>query len=490
MRCDLYARKSTADAGKSADRQERDWRADCADGGLEPGQVFVDPDLSASRYSKKIRPDYLRLVEHIKSGNCQMIGMWEASRGSRKLAEWVAFIDLCQETGTLIRVFGDGGDTFDPRKARDYKALADEGVSAHHEADRLSGRVLTGTRDAAGEGRPPGPLLFGYRRNYSRATRKGKSVIIAEQVIDPERSAVVRQMVADTLAGIPLNTQARRLNEAGVPTPSGQGRWVGAQINRLLRNPGLAGHRVHKGEVTKRNAWPDIVTDDEHRQLVALLDTPGRRGQRRNHANVDLTHQLSGEALCGVCGHPLRTERRTRYVCKQRGCGKVSARIDEMDQVVDRMIIRWLRRNDAAGVFAPEVDDAAVQAARRELRELREYLDEFYDDAPDKRVSAAAVARVEARTLPQIEALEARIRKLTTPPALQALAGVDVAGSWTTLPVGTRREVIHHLAEVRLSPVGRAGRWSPWRLADSRFRGDAMTWGEHWGEAGVLTENG
>ncbi len=76
MRADLYARKSSADAGRSVARQERAWRADCAREGIEPGRVFVDPDFSASRYATRERPDYAALLEHIESKSCEMICLW------------------------------------------------------------------------------------------------------------------------------------------------------------------------------------------------------------------------------------------------------------------------------------------------------------------------------------------------------------------------------------------------------------------------------
>lgn len=474
MRCDLYTRKSTADAGKSAARQRRDWQRDCATEGYEPGQEFSDPDLSASLFKKKDRPDFERLIKHIEGGHCQMIGMWEASRGSRTASEWLAFLELCRKAGTLIRVFGeDNEQTFNMNRVRDWRALADEGLDAHAEALTLSRRSRDGHRDAAEQGKPPGPLLFGYRRAYDAATGNRR------QEIDPERSVIVRQLAKDTLAGVPLQKQARLLNVRGVAT-SGGGEWTGFKIRRLLSNPGLAGHRMHNGKIVKDGAWEGIISDDQHRQLMALFDA----GQRRNYTDTALAHQLSGAGLCDVCGDVLRTERATRYVCKRPGCGKVSARITDVDAEVAGMIIYRIERGGPA-IFAPDdTDNDEVQVARQELQQRREYLSNFIDDAVDKMLSPDVVSRVQSKTQTRIDELEARIRKLTTPPALQALADVDVAGEWWSLPVGTRREVILHLAEVRLSPIGRgAKRWSPDRLAASRFRGDAKTWGDHWRQA-------
>lgn len=489
---DLYARKSTKDDGRSAARQERDWRADCADEGIQPGRVFVDPDLSASRYARKERPGYGELLAHLRSGEADMVCLWEASRGSRKPSEWLSFLDLCRDLGILIRIFSDGGQTFDVRRHRDYRALADEGLNAYGESERLAERIRAGNRDAASLGRPPGPLLFGYARIYDapsegagRSASGGRRLTV-EQVVNTEEAAIIRQMVADTLAGIPLNTQARRLIERGTPVPSGQGRWTGSHINRMLRHPGYVGHRVYKGEVVKENAWPAIISEDEHRMLCNLLEAPGRR----NHADSSLSYQLSGAALCGACERVLRAGAgkvgRGRYECRWTDCNRVAGPMAKMDAFVDLMVTTRLQEPDGMKVFAPPADDAALAAAKREKRELQDHLDGFYEMAGKKRLSGAGLAKVEAEILPQIEAVERKIRKLSTPPVLHRLAGMDVVGGWPRLPVGTRREIILALAEVRLSPVGKGGRWSPWRLGESRWLGDQQTWGEKWRAAGAV----
>ncbi|MFI6759444.1 recombinase family protein [Micromonospora sp. NPDC050417] len=489
---DLYARKSTEDQGHSAARQERDWRADCAANDLQPGRVFADPDLSASRYARKQRPDFAELLEHIGSGEAEMVSLWETSRGSRRAGEWISFLDLCRDGGVLIRIFGgDDPRTYDPRKRRDYRALADEGLDAQDESDKLSERVRAGTRDSAVSGKPPGPLLFGYTRIFDE---RGRYV---EQVPHPQRAALVRQWAANTLADVvpalgslpavaptddnpvPLHTQANALNDAGVPTPSGEGTWVGGHLNRYLRNPGYLGHRVHHDVIVARNAWSPILDEDTHGRLVALLETPGRR----HHGNSKLKHQLSGAALCGPCRRPIRAKpiARTgalRYFCPYRGCLRVSAMLVPMDASVDRIILARLRRTDATGVFAPGVDQVAIAATRKEVRQLQGRLDEHVVESSAGRLSARALGLVERDLQPKIDAAERKLRTLLTPPALRGEDPAELADRWPDLPVARRRGVIVALAEIVLSPVGKAGRWSDLRLAESRWVGDDRTWGE------------
>lgn len=487
MRADLYARKSTSDAGRSVTRQERAWRLDCKAQGIEPGRVFVDPDFSASRYARKGRPDYAVLLEHIRGRQCEMVSLWEVTRGSRQMGEWVAFLDLCRDQGVLIRVFGDGEDaqTFDPRRQRDREALLKEGMAAESEVERLRSRIRPGIADAAAQGRPPGPLLYGYAREYGAPSAdsvspSGSKRREIRQVIREDQAAVVRQLARDTLAGIPLHTQARRLNDAGVPTPSGRGRWIGGHVNRLLRHPAYQGHRAHNGQIVARDAWPAILDADTAARLRRHLETPGRR----NHADSSLAYQLSGAALCGACRKHLRVkwkDGRQRYQCVQVGCQRVSAGLREMDDFVSAVVVGRLRRPDAAALFAPAVDTAAVSAARVDLDALTARRDELYAEAARPGgPSMALVAAAERELLPRIEAATARLRALQTPPALRGYDPTDVAERWESYPVGVRRAFVMALAEVVLSPVGKGGRWSHHRLDESRWRGDRKTWGEHW----------
>lgn len=482
MRSDLYARKSTADAGRSAGRQERDWRADCGREGFEPGQVFVDPDLSASRYARKARPDFARLVEHIASGRAEVISMWEASRGSRQLGEWVSFLDLCRDHGVLVRVFEDGGRTYDSRRQADREELVRLGMAAETESARLSQRVTDGNRDAAASGRPPGPLLYGFRREYGAPLDENRSASGARrreirQLVDEAEAAIIRRLAQDTLDGVPMIVQARQLTAEGVPTPSGAGTWTGAHINRLLQNPALVGDRLHKGEIVARDAWPAILPRDQHRQLVALLSNPTRRAYV---GGAPLKYMLSGAVRCDPCGTPLRTlsSLARRYCCPNAECYGTSASIPLMDGDVAKVIRARLRRIDAQAVLAPAVDDAAVARVQRELEDAQDNLNGFYEQARQRKLSASGLVAVEAGLLPEIKRLEAKLAELNRPPVLRDLAGVDVAEHFDDLEVTTRRAVVMALADLRLSRTGKGTRWSLARLGQSRWVGQTETWAE------------
>lgn len=472
MISDFYGRKSTEDGGRSVTSQEDVWRTDCADEGLELGRVFADPGLSASRYAKKARPDYDALVAHIRSGSCQMLSLWSTSRGSRDLAAWANLLDLCRERGTLIRVISHGR-TYDVSNRRDWRTLADEGVDSADESEKISENITRGKRTAAAKGRPAGRLTYGYIREYDGA---GNYV---RQVVEPVQAGVVREIVQVVRDRGSLYGLARSLNDRGLPAPEG-GLWQSAHMGRVASNPAYAALRVHRGEVVGKADWPAILEESEHYAVLATLREPNRRIAR----GTALRWPLSAVALCGRCEvGKLRVHRggtsRT-YNCPE--CQRTSINGDALDRFVRGMVLERLSGEDALQAFLPAGDDAQLVAAQKEKKALEDQMEGYYDAG----LSPAGLVAMEARLLPAIAEAKAKVQRLSLPAPLRELEGVDVVGTWDDLAVSLRRRVIEAVCSLRVGPavIGRP-RFDRWRLAESRWTGDALTWGEKWAADGV-----
>jgi DNA invertase Pin-like site-specific DNA recombinase len=500
---DFYARKSSKDLGRSVARQERLFRADCATEGLTPGRVFLDPDFSASRYAKRERPDYEALVEHIRSARCEMFSIWEVTRGSRQMGEWVHLLDLTREMGVLIRVIGEGGadaQTYDPRRQRDREYLLKEALAAEGEVERTRSRMKAGAAVAASEGRPHGFVKDGYKREYGPPTSDSVTLSGARrrevrQVIDEPRAEIYRAAAEGLLNDVPADRIASILMAWGVPTPRGAARWHGSSIVKAVLSPTLEGHRVENGKVVKRDAWPAIIDPATAAALRSKFSVPSPRWKAQD---TRLRHFLAAAMSCGRCQAPMGARvneyllRRTppptdgtlcRYECTpdRGGCGRVSAPMRPLEALVNELVVARLRQPDALAVFAPAQDDAALIEAKAGLELLIARRDELYAEAAKPGgPSMALVAAAERQLLPQIDEAEARVRALRTPPVLRGFDPADLAARWLEYSVGDRRSVALALAEIVVSPAGRGVRWSPARLARSRWRGDSRTWGELW----------
>lgn len=455
MTADLYVRKSTADRGKSAADQEAECRDDAAHEGIEVGRVFADPDRSASRYARKPRPGYAELLDHIRSGECDMVMLWESSRGSRDAEEWFPLLGLCRERGTLIRVVTHRR-TYDMRNRRDWRTLAEEGIDSHDESEKIAERTQRGKRIAARDGKPAGQLLFGYMRRYDE---RGRYV---EQIEHPENAPIVRTIVERVAKNETVLSVSR---DTGIQ-PS--------EVRRMVRNPGYIGMRVHQGAIIGPAAWPAIVDEGKWRTANAILDDPDRRTSR----GQELQYLLSGVAICGdpECpgwpAAPSKRGRRTRlagpghlraigrdrhgvrrYRCEV--CGRSSVAADDLEKLIEGAVRGRLRRKDARDLFTRPDDAPALAAARAMERELRARLQAHYAEAAAGRLSAPGLAAVEASLLPEIEGAAVRVRELSTPPALSTLADVNVGKVWATLDIRMRREVVRALCDVVIVPASR-----------------------------------
>ena len=489
-----YLRKSSADAGKSVAAQEKEILEDLADEGIEVGETFSDPQTSASRFRRKDPADFARLLAHIESGKCEMLAMWESSRGSRDPEVWFPLLAACRRHHTLIRITTHGR-TYDMAKRRDWKTLADEGVNSADESELKSERTLRGKRTAAAAGKPAGQLLFGYRRQYDE---RGHYI---EQLEDPERAPFVREVFQRIAKHDAINTIVRDLNARKAPAPGryGDSLWCPDYVRRVVRNPGYLGKRVHQGKVVGSAAWPALVDEFTWRAANAVLNDPARRITR----GTDLQYLLSGVARCGdpdCPGLPAVTAKRgrraqparpgrlisrgrdrygiRRYACEV--CTRSSLFADEFDDFVERQVRERLARPDAHTLFVPRNDDEALDAVKATVAELTDRMQEHYKEAAAGRLSAPGLAAMEALLLPEIAATEERVRVLSTPPTLAALAGVDVGKKWGELSVRQRREVVRALCDIVVCPVPGARGFDSQRLAESRWIGDPLTWGEHW----------
>jgi DNA invertase Pin-like site-specific DNA recombinase len=464
---DLYLRKSSADRGRSVESQEAEGRLACEDEGFEVGRIFTDDNRSASRFAKKAREDYSQLVEHISAGRCELLVVWEVSRSSRDLAEFVSLLNLLRSHGVLVYVVS-AARTFDPRKRGDYKTLASEGLDAADESERISERTLRGKRAARMKGRPPGPLLYGYTRHYDSSGH------YVEQVPAPAQAAVVREIAEAVATGTPAARIARTLNERGVPTPKGA-KWHGNQVARLVLNPAYAGRMVHEGRDVGAGAWPPLLDEPTALAVRARLTRPDRRPER----GTELQHLCSGAMACGVCRHLMYTTKsngKRAYTCVE--CHKVTIVAQPMDELIERLMLGRLRKKDALQHFAPPPDDRALAAAEKEVADVEAALKGHYKEAAALRLSPEGLVAVEAGLLPRLQRAKAKVSRLKTPPVLRELADVDIPAEWSNFPVRTQRALVLVFAEIIVKPAASGGRSLKSRLRKSRWRGDDRTWGE------------
>lgn len=437
MRAIIYCRVSSdpRQRGKSVGEQEIECRATASANGWEVGEVLVDNDRGASRYSKGDRPAYRRLAEILSPGD--VLVTWEASRAQRDLAAYLQLRTLCEERGVP---WCYAGKLHDLTAGDDRFVTGLDALLAEKEVEQTRERVLRAVRANAAAGRPHGKLPYGYMIQRDPVT--GESV---GRIPNPETAPIVRELVRRVLAGETLYSLARELNDRGIPAPrprrdGSPARWIPVTLRKIIESPTYAGLRTHRGRVIGEGTWEPLITVDEHERLKAMLADPARL----THRGSEPRWLLSGIATCGVCGGPMRHQVNRgdhAYICVGGFC--VSRKTQWVDDYVEEAVVRRLESYD----FDADLDDAdeAYAAAREETRALRQRLDAFTDQAADGDMPPEVLARIVARLTPQIEEAEARARRQVRSPLVAATAGVSARDRWERLTVVDRRELLRAL---------------------------------------------
>jgi len=445
----IYTRVSSDpnDRGHSVAEQEADCRAVCERNAWQVTAVYSDNDRSASRYATRARPEHRKVIRLLESGGADVLVTWEASRTQRDLTAYAELRALCERRGVLLNY---SGRTYDMAEAQDRFSTGLDALIAEKYADDTRERVLRAVRANAGRGRPHGKLLYGYRREYDPKTGE-----LTRQVPDEATAEIVREAARRVMAGETPYAVAQDFDRRGIPTPRGGARWDLIQIKRLCINPGYAGKRVHQGRVVGDADWPPLLDEATHLALVAKLGDPRRRTQR----DSAIRHLLSGIAICGVCGGRIRVQKNRGFLAYLCVDGfHVSRRETDVDEFVTEVVLARLERPDLADVLAYKSLDDETTAALAEAREKRARLEGFYDTAAAGELTPAALARIEARLLPEIKAAERRARATVTSPLVAATAGVDARTHWAELSLPQRREIISTLMSVRILPTVRGSR--------------------------------
>jgi DNA invertase Pin-like site-specific DNA recombinase len=330
----LYLRMSRdAEArGLGIGRQRKDGEALAGHLGWPIVQEYSDNDLSASKYSRKPREGYVRMLQDLQEGVINAVVVYDQDRLVRQPKELEELLEVCDRARAwhIAAVSGE----IDVRNSDDlFRARILAAVHAK-ESDNISRQVRRKQQELAERGRPHGgPRRYGYRHDFS--------------AIETDEAAVVQDLARRTLAGESLASLCRELNASGIPTAAG-GRWSPTTLRRILIGPHLAGLRVY-GEQLYPAVWPAILSEDTHHALQALLTDP----QRKTHRTLPTRHLWSGFLVCGHCGTRMYSHYRQakraqvktlRCHRKLGGCGRLARAAEPIETFLEAAVFEMVRR--------------------------------------------------------------------------------------------------------------------------------------------------
>ncbi|TFC30235.1 recombinase family protein [Cryobacterium sp. TMT2-18-3] len=420
----VYARISSDQTGEGlgVQRQLEDCRKLAAERGWTIAEEYVDNDISA--YRGQARPEYARMLTDIAEGRRDAVIAYHQDRLTRRPMEWEQFVDLCDKAGVeqLATVTSDinFGNDNGMLIARITAAVA------ANESARKSARINRKIQQNVELGKPNGGAQrpFGYDED--------------KLTVRESEAEIVRAVVDRFLAGESVRSLASWMNEQEIPTTAGGTNWRTSTLRGILRSGRIAGLRDHHGEAAGPAAWPALVSEAKHHQILAMFATrmnSGRRAPRR--------YLLSGLLRCGKCGSPLYSaarEDRRRYVClsgpDHRGCGRLTVVAQPVEELISTAVLMRLDTpvmgDTLSGRAAADERQSALlaelQTAQSKMTELMEMWAAGEISRPELR---AARTPLEAR----VENAQRQLDQITGTHALDGLVGhgEELAAGWDAL---------------------------------------------------------
>lgn len=499
----IYGRASRdpKGGGTSVSKQIERGRGFAGRDGVKVVAEIRDDNKSASRGSRE-RGGFTEVRSLIDRGEADILILWEVSRSSRDLEEFMGLVNACADNGLQIAV---SGTRYDPTKVDDWLPLVLQGVMAEAEARRIKKRNIDSVETNALRGTPHGRIPYGFRRCYDSRTGvltgqtpyvrtdpegnlvrtpQGELVPVLDgdgpKALSPE-AEVLLEAAEKLLAGTTLRQVCRDLNSRQIPTPRKPRRrtladnptgvvtkWEPSTLRQLLLNPTIAGRRVHRGTDIGKASWEPIVAHGTWMRLRALLIDPARLSVS-NPRGPSPRHLLSGIARCGECQARLKAatnlSRMPRaYACRNEGCMRVTVSADRVDERVEAVLFALFARPDFLATVAAAHDRQTANAKEAgDLAPLIEERERELGEVDALRAEGLLTLRAYAAETMRIEASIEQLRKsqkssVTSPAVRRMLTAPTLEAGWNDADLGDRREVVRMLLDVTVRRARVRGR--------------------------------
>lgn len=470
-RAALYVRLSVEDNGRDADSIENQitflesYVAGCPH--LAKAELFADNGYTGTNFH---RPAFHRMMESVQSGRIDCIVVKDLSRLGRNYIETSQFIEkICPLYGLRFIAVNDEFDTESVRNETQL-SMALSNIIYDYYAKDISRKVISALQTKMERGGYIGNYApYGYRKDTNNKNHL---------VIDPETAPVIRQIFQWRAEGVSYMGINRRLNEAGILSPSQyrfeQGiktnnnckerpiLWNRHVVTEILKSVVYIGHLVQRRgsqclyagipyHMTGEDEW--ITAENTHEPIISLElfeavqkinkeSTERARANSGKYTRLPKGKNVFGRKLtCAECGAVMKlhrsfsTKRDKAYFTFKcptyaehgaKGCFDIKMRKADLDAAV----FSYIKAQMAVFVDAahplqslPAVDDrrfeqSHAQSKRRSLRQKLEnkkvILSGLYVDYKEGLLSRQDYLSTRERIDTDIHAIEADLAKQET----------------------------------------------------------------------------
>lgn len=338
-RAALYVRLSVEDNGRDADSLEsqiallESYVAGCPY--LSRAELFADNGYTGTNFH---RPAFHRMMESVQSGTIDCIVVKDLSRLGRNYIETSQFVEkICPFYGLRFIAVNDGFDTESAANETQLSMALSNIVNDYYAKD-ISRKVTSALQIKMERG----DYIGNYAPHGYRKDPENKNHL----VIDPETAPIILQIFQWRAEGVSYMGINRRLNKAGILSPSQhryehgiktnnnhRGRpilWNRHMVTEILNNVVYIGHLAQrKGSqclyagipyhMTDKDEW--IIVENTHEPIISveLFETVqeiNRESMKRAKANSGkYAHLPKGKnvfgrkLICAECGAVMKLHR-------------------------------------------------------------------------------------------------------------------------------------------------------------------------------------
>jgi site-specific DNA recombinase len=324
---DLYCRVSTdpQDDNTSHEEQERAGRQYCAENGLTVGMVHHET-FTGFKYRERKKLSLMRDRYH--DGIIQGVVVRTFDRLSRRQAHAAILMEEMEYYGVAFHCVMEPVSTED--KALEQFVRMVMAFIAEIEREKIMDRTMTGRTNAVKNGSMKAVSTHKLRYGFAWADAEKTTITLNEY-----EAAVVRYMAEQYAVGTSMFTLCHRLDEQGIPSPSG-GTWRACTIMRILGDRRITGENasVFVNKAARYKTHHDTVTvpDGTYPQIISTeLFEKCQRRMELNKASASRASKNPEEFLlragyvkCSKCGWGMgaKTDKRHDtyvYRCRQHG---------------------------------------------------------------------------------------------------------------------------------------------------------------------------
>tara|TARA_B100001093_G_scaffold472631_1_gene495895 strand:- start:1373 stop:2812 length:1440 start_codon:yes stop_codon:yes gene_type:complete len=262
--------------------------------GLKGDLEFLEDDGWSG--ASKRRPAFNRLKKMVDAGEVSAVVVRSQDRLGRNLRDFLNFAEDARDQGVFVySVFPQ----LESETAAGWQTMKMQGLISDAELSQISARQVFSQKERRKQGRSIGPPLYGFAVEHRSDG--------AFRVIKESEAKFVREAAQIVVDGGSILAAAKTINGKGSRTRRG-GLWISSNLGDLLRNPGIAGMRHHRGELTTDSAGAPII--DKHLQILTVAQwrkvqaALEKRKAARTKVEGTVTEQLllRGIAKCAGCG--------------------------------------------------------------------------------------------------------------------------------------------------------------------------------------------